>query len=120
MFVLPSLHDGWGGRGQPGAGRGIARLSVQAPWAAAADSGVRNRTGLRRSPADVAGPAPRALRRLFADRRELRSASILGLPSLSDHLPSRGVDRWVELAEHASKRRIPAAAQPLSIDPVDS
>ncbi len=103
VFVLPSLHDGWGVVVNQALAAGLPIVSTSAVGAAA-DLVSPNVNGSIVPPGEVAALST-ALRRLIADR-ELRNAFGERSRALAyDHLPSRGVDRWVDLAERILARR---------------
>jgi glycosyltransferase involved in cell wall biosynthesis len=118
LFVLPSLHDGWGVVVNQALAAGLpivcsrsvgAAVDLVAPGQNGDLVPPNDRIALATALRSLAGDADRRI----AFGRRSRAAAL-------EWTPTRGVDRWVELAEHVLKRRIPAAAQPLSIDPVDS
>ncbi|HET6324541.1 MAG TPA: glycosyltransferase family 4 protein [Planctomycetaceae bacterium] len=103
VFVLPSLHDGWGVVVNQALAAGLAVICSNAVGAAA--DLVSEQNGCVVPPADMSALAT-ALRRLIADR-ELRIA--FGAHSRAvaqEFLPSRGADRWVDLAERILARRV--------------
>jgi glycosyltransferase involved in cell wall biosynthesis len=102
LFVLPSLHDGWGVVVNQALAAGLPIICSNAVGAAA--DLVSERNGCVVPPADVAALAT-ALRRLIADRGLRASFGEYSRAVAQDHLPSRGADRWVDLAERVLARR---------------
>jgi glycosyltransferase involved in cell wall biosynthesis len=102
LFVLPSLHDGWGVVVNQALAAGLPVICSTAVGAAA--DLVSDRNGYVVPPADVSALTS-ALRRLIGDR-DLRIAFGEHSRDVAQaHLPSRGVDRWVDLTERILTRR---------------
>jgi glycosyltransferase involved in cell wall biosynthesis len=106
LFVLPSLHDGWGVVVNQALAAGLPVICTSAVGAAA--DLVSERNGSVVPPADVSALAA-ALRRLIADRALRISFGEHSRAVARDHLPSRGADRWVDLAERVLARRASVA-----------
>ena len=102
LFVLPSLHDGWGVVVDQAIAAGLPIICSSAVGAAADLVSAQN--GSVVPPADVPALSA-ALRRLFADRALRIAFGEHSRAVAQDHLPSRGADRWVELAERVLARR---------------
>ncbi|HEV8000053.1 MAG TPA: glycosyltransferase family 4 protein [Planctomycetaceae bacterium] len=105
LFVLPSLHDGWGVVVNQALAAGLPVICSSAVGAAA--DLVSEQNGSVVPPADVPALAV-ALRRLFADRALRIAFGEHSRTVAQDQLPSRGADRWVELAERVLDRRASA------------
>jgi glycosyltransferase involved in cell wall biosynthesis len=113
VFVLPSLHDGWGVVVNQALAAGLPIICSSAVGAAA-DLVSPDENGYVVPPADASALAA-ALRTLIADRELRLSFGERSRVVAQDHLPSRGVDRWADLAERVLARRasvpVTAAAQ---------
>jgi glycosyltransferase involved in cell wall biosynthesis len=108
LFVLPSLHDGWGVVVNQALAAGLPVICSNAVGAAA-DLVTPGQNGFVVSPGDSAELAA-AIRALLSDRdrriefgRNSRAAAL-------EWLPPKGVDRWVDLAERVLQRRVPKPA----------
>jgi glycosyltransferase involved in cell wall biosynthesis len=118
IFVLPSLHDGWGVVVNQALAAGLPIVCSRAVGAAL-DLVAPGQNGELVPPNDRAALAA-ALRSFARDRERRIAFSRHSRAAAFEWTPSRGVDRWVELAEHVLKRRISSDVQPVSINPVDS
>ena len=103
IFVLPSLHDGWGVVVNQALGAGLPIICTSAVGAAA-DLVVPGSNGIIVAPADVSALAA-ALRSLIGDRERRSNFGENSRIRAHDWVPARGVDRWVELAERVLARR---------------
>lgn len=111
VFVLPSLHDGWGVVVNQALAAGLP-IICSSSVGAAADLVAAGQNGYIVPPNDRPALA-NALRNLTSDQGRRIDFGRRSRTSALDWTPSRGVDRWVELAEHVFKRNIPTAAQSL-------
>jgi len=111
VFVLPSLHDGWGVVVNQALAAGLP-IVCSSSVGAAVDLVVPNQNGDIVPPDDRAALA-NALRSLVSDPSRRVAFGLHSRTLAFDWLPSRGVDRWVELAERVLNRQIPMASQPL-------
>jgi glycosyltransferase involved in cell wall biosynthesis len=111
IFVLPSLHDGWGVVVNQALAAGLP-IVCSSSVGAAVDLVVPNQNGDIVPPDDRAALA-NALRSLVSDPSRRVAFGLHSRTLAFDWLPSRGVDRWVELAERVLNRQIPMASQPL-------
>ena len=103
IFVLPSLHDGWGVVVNQALGAGLPVVCSSAVGASA-DLVVPGSNGIIVPPADVSALA-QALRSLIGDRGRRTSYGENSRARAHDWTLARGVDRWVELAERVLARR---------------
>jgi glycosyltransferase involved in cell wall biosynthesis len=104
LFVLPSLHDGWGVVVNQALAAGLP-IICSSSVGAAADLVAPDLNGYIIPPDDVSALAS-AIRSLACDRTRRISFGQHSRTSALEWLPSRGVDRWVELAERVLERRI--------------
>lgn len=103
LLVLPSFHDGWGVVVNQALGAGLP-IICSSSVGAAADLVLPGENGFVVPPADVPALSD-VLERLVSDQ-ELRTTFGDKSRKLAlDWVPARGVDRWVELAEHVLARR---------------
>jgi len=108
LFVLPSLHDGWGVVVNQALAAGLPVVCSSAVGAAA-DLVSPDQNGYIVPPADTPALAE-SLRRLIADGNLRNAFGERSRAAAHDHTPSRGVDRWVELAERVLARHASARA----------
>ncbi len=111
VFVLPSLHDGWGVVVNQALAAGLP-IICSSSVGAAVDLVAPNQNGYLIPPDDRDALA-NALRSLASDPSRRTAFGRHSRASALEWLPSRGVERWVELAERVLKRRVSTAAQPL-------
>jgi glycosyltransferase involved in cell wall biosynthesis len=97
LFVLPSLHDGWGVVVNQALGAGLP-IICSSSVGAAADLVSPGWNGLIVPPADVSALAV-AIRSLVSNRQMRLLWGEHSRSAAYDWVPSRGVDRWVDLAE---------------------
>lgn len=109
LFVLPSLHDGWGVVVNQALGAGLPIICSSA--VGAADLVTAGWNGFIVPPADAPALA-NAMRDLLSDRDRRRAFGENSRAAALDWLPSRGVDRWVELAERVLTRRSVGTTSP--------
>jgi glycosyltransferase involved in cell wall biosynthesis len=108
LFALPSLHDGWGVVVNQALASGLPIICSSAVGAAA-DLVSPNQNGYIVPPADVSALGA-AMRRLIAEPTLRISFGESSRAAAQEHLPSRGVDRWVDLAERVLTRHANAPA----------
>jgi glycosyltransferase involved in cell wall biosynthesis len=112
LFVLPSLHDGWGVVVNQALAAGLPIVCSSAVGAAA-DLVSPGWNGSIVHPADAVALA-RAIRDLASDRERRAAIGENSRARARDWTPARGVDRWVELAERvlnvAGTLRVPSTA----------
>jgi glycosyltransferase involved in cell wall biosynthesis len=111
VFVLPSLHDGWGVVVNQALAAGLP-IICSSSVGAAVDLVTPNQNGSIVQPENRADLA-NALRSLASDPSRRTAYGRHSRTLAFEWLPSRGVDRWVELADRVLKRRVPTGAQPL-------
>jgi glycosyltransferase involved in cell wall biosynthesis len=111
VFVLPSLHDGWGVVVNQALAAGLP-IICSSSVGAAVDLVTPNQNGSIVQPENRADLA-NALRSLASDPSRRTAYGRHSRTLAFEWLPSRGVDRWVELAERVLKRRVPTGAQSL-------
>jgi glycosyltransferase involved in cell wall biosynthesis len=102
IFVLPSLHDGWGVVVNQALGAGLPIICSSAVGAAA-DLVTPGWNGFVVPPADVSALAE-AIRNLAANRSRRISFGENSRAVAAEWVPSRGAERWVNLAERVLGR----------------
>ena len=102
VFVLPSLHDGWGVVVNQALGAGLPIICSSAVGAADLVSPGWN--GFVIPPADIPS-LTNALKSLLLNRERRLSFGENSRKAAENWVPSRGVDRWVELAERVLAQR---------------
>jgi glycosyltransferase involved in cell wall biosynthesis len=103
IFVLPSLHDGWGVVVNQALAAGLPIVCSNAVGAAV-DLVSPGQNGFVVPPADAAALAV-AIRDLASSRERRAAYGNCSRERAHDWTPRRGVDRWVELAERVLERR---------------
>jgi glycosyltransferase involved in cell wall biosynthesis len=103
IFVLPSLHDGWGVVVNQALGAGLPIVCSSAVGAAA-DLVSPGWNGFVVPPADVSALAG-AIRSLVSDQQRRVTFGENSRAAAHNWVPSKGVDRWVNLATGILSRR---------------
>jgi len=103
LFVLPSLHDGWGVVLNQALGAGLPIISSRSVGAAA-DVVSPGQNGFVFPPGNVPALAA-AIRSLVSDHERRLTFAQNSRAAAQQWTPSKGVDRWVDLAERVLRRR---------------
>ena len=108
LFVFPSLHDGWGVVVNQALGAGLPIICSS--LVGAADLVLPGHNGFIVPPGDIPALAG-AIRSLVSDRDRRRAFAQNSRAAAQDWVPSKGVDRWVDLADRLLGSRIAATAR---------
>jgi glycosyltransferase involved in cell wall biosynthesis len=111
VFVLPSLHDGWGVVVNQAVGAGMPVVASEA--VGAAHDLVRPGENGAIFPAGDEDALAEALRRFAADPESVGPAGARSRERAADLLPERGAEQWHRIClDVLGRRDAPAAAEP--------